>query len=58
MRAILLSPLLLLVACATPGAPSAPAVALRDIEDGTGGLAAWFDREQEHPRAIFLLSPV
>jgi hypothetical protein len=32
--------------------------ALRDIDREPGALRAWFEREQSHPRAVLLLSPV
>jgi len=32
--------------------------ALRDLDQEPGAFRAWFEREQSHPRAVLLLSPV
>lgn len=55
---LLLAPFVL-VACAGPRSVARPAnAALVDIQESAVPLAAWFDRERDEPRAIFLLSPV
>ena len=55
LRTLVLSSLAALAACesAQPAEPW-----LLDVGGDTRELAAWFDREQAQPRAIFLFSPL
>ena len=55
LRILVPSSLAALAACASPR-PSE--TRLLDVGGDTRDLAAWFEREEAHPRAIFLFSPV
>ena len=58
VRALRALALASLAACAARASSPTEGPRLIDVKADTRDLAAWFEREQAAPRALFLFSPV